>query len=206
MSDDKYIFKKFWISQLKKGSFADECLNVKNENVYRVNLIATVVSKFISEDNNYSAVVIDDGTSTIRAKAWRDDVAKFKNLEEGDLINIFAGVHSYQDEVYLSPSIIRKVSNPNWELHRLLELLKLRGKPDSSESAGGNKEDSKVKPPKNRVFMDLIRKLDTGHGAELNLLVEKSGLTKEQVIEIARTLMDEGDVYEPEPNKLKVLE
>ncbi|PIO00048.1 hypothetical protein COT72_02670 [archaeon CG10_big_fil_rev_8_21_14_0_10_43_11] len=273
---EKFVFKKYWLSQVKLGTYTGDCLTVEADRVYRVNTIATVVSKFVSDDNNYAAIILDDGSATIRAKAWKEDVNRFSRLDVGDLVNFFGNVREYEGEVYLAPAIITNIRNPNWEVARRLELVKLRGKPKDvlaranvvesdlpqtkadaiatkpavpqqiqeqkqvpgEQTPVSAKEASSAKPveqktpasaqksleepkaeqktpapvPKAeelvsaRQLVSVIRSLDAGHGADINLIIEKSGKTRDQVIAIVRNLMDKGDVYEPEPNKLKVLE
>jgi hypothetical protein len=253
---EKFVFKKYWLSQVKSGTYTGDYIDIEGDAVYRVNLIATVVSKFVSEDNNYAALVLDDGSATIRAKAWKDDVFRFSRLEVGDLVNFFGNVREYEGEVYLAPAIITNIRNPNWEIARRLELVKLRGRPKdvltrahvvesdlpqtkadaaaakpqaqpakpaaktgaqplSAAQTGSGKPVEKKAPaavPKAeelvsaKQMISLIRALDVGHGADLDLIIEKSGKSREHVIATMRSLMDKGDVYEPEPNKLKVLE
>ncbi len=212
--DDKYVFKRYWISQIKSGKHNGEYLDIGGSRVYRTNIMATVVSKFISEDNNYSAVVLDDGSATIRAKTWRDDTIKFRGLQNGDLLNIFGSVQYYNDEIYISPLIVSQVRNPNWEIVRKLELFKARGKPDITENESKSLESEEVKKESakkadgsnTKKVTEWIKKLDAGRGADIAIVIEKTSLTREEVIQAVRTLMDRGDVYEPEPNKLKVLE
>ncbi len=193
--DDKYIARKLWIKDIREGSWQGESLSVKQLNVFRVNLVATVVQKFSSEDGQYVFLVLDDTSETIRVKAWRRDVSKLREISEGDIVNIFGGVQEYQGEVYLSPIIIRKMENPNWELLRVAEL---------SRKAAAPVENEKPKPSVD--FKELIKKLDAGMGASLDDLIKVSGMTRDEVVSRLRILMNDGEVYEPEPKRLKVLE
>ncbi|MBR9679195.1 MAG: hypothetical protein GON13_02925 [Nanoarchaeota archaeon] len=192
--DDKYIAKKYWLKDLKSSVWKGECLEVGGDLVFRVNVVASVVQKFISEDGQYVFVVLDDGSETIRSKAWRRDVHKFRDVEIGDIINIFGGLQEYQGEVYLSPIIVRKVDG-NWELLRVLEL------------SDGNLVKKEVVEQKKVVDVKvLIKKLDTGKGAGFDELLKVSGLSNAELVSQVRVLMSDGEVYEPEPKRLKVLE
>ncbi len=89
----------------------------------RVRLLATIVDKFLSESGRFAAITLDDGTDTIRAKAF-NAVAVFDPLSAGDIVDFVGKVREYQGEIYLVPEIIRKIDDPNFELLRELEIRK----------------------------------------------------------------------------------
>jgi len=91
----------------------------------RVRIIATVVNKFLSESGKFAAITIDDGTDTIRAKVF-NAVSVLENINEGDDIDMIARIKEYQAELYLVPEVIQKVTDPNMEILRELELNKHR--------------------------------------------------------------------------------
>src|SRR4030042_3501748 len=62
------------------------------EKVSRVNLVATVTQKFLSDDGGYSSITIDDGTDAIMVKAFRETVPLFMGVEPGSLILIIGKV------------------------------------------------------------------------------------------------------------------
>ncbi len=96
------------------------------QEVLRVNLIATVVDKFVRDDGGYATLHLDDGTGIIRAKAWGDDVEDLDNYGEGDIVNVVGKVREYDEEIHVVPEIIRELDDPNWELVRELEILENR--------------------------------------------------------------------------------
>jgi len=96
------------------------------ENVEKVRVMATVVSKFISNDGNYSTLTLDDGTDTIRVKGWREDARTIDTFEVGDIIDVIASVREYDGEIYLSPLAMTKVEDPNFEPLRELEIFGIR--------------------------------------------------------------------------------
>ena len=87
----------------------------------RARILATVVDKFLSESGRYAAMTIDDGTDTIRAKAF-NAVSVFEPFAVGDLVDFVGKLREYQGEIYLVPEIIRKIDDPNYELLRELEI------------------------------------------------------------------------------------
>ncbi len=99
-----------------------------NEQLLRVNIMATIVDTFVRDDGGYATIHLDDGSETIRAKAWSEDVEEMKKFEVGELVNVIGKVREYEGEIHLVPEIIRAVENPNWELVRELEILEKRKK------------------------------------------------------------------------------
>lgn len=97
-----------------------------DQKILRINLIATVVDKFVRDDGGYATLSLDDGTETIRAKAWTEGVREMEEFEVGDLITVVGKVREYEGEIHLVPEVIRRVEDPNWELVRRLEILHQR--------------------------------------------------------------------------------
>ncbi|MEM2192302.1 MAG: OB-fold nucleic acid binding domain-containing protein, partial [Candidatus Hadarchaeales archaeon] len=97
------------------------------EEIIRARVLGTVVEKYVKEDSSYAAVRIDDGTGTIRVKAWKMAV-NLKNLNIGDVVDVIGRVGASEGEVYLSLELLSKVNDPNWELVRDLEIIRERRK------------------------------------------------------------------------------
>ena len=198
---------KLWLNNLNENSFVSSkedfessYLLLNEKKISRVNIIANVVSKFKSEDGNYCAITIDDSSAQVRLKTWREDTKILDNIDIGDIVSVIGKVKNYNNEIYILPEIVKKVS-PNDELLRKLELIKEYGSP---------KEDNlKEKEPEinyeeiNFASNDLRNKI-------LNLIEkyeEKSGITLEEIkLELHNNLNDinkvleellkEGQIYE----------
>lgn len=108
----------------KEGMEPSYVLTDLGQRVSRVNLLGTVVDKFMSEDGNYSSITIDDDSDSIRVKAFREDTNIFDNLKIGDLVMVIGKVREYADENYIIPEIVKKIANPNYEILHKLEVLK----------------------------------------------------------------------------------
>lgn len=91
--------------------------------VSRARVLATVVSKFVSEDKNFASVTLDDGTETMRAKSF-GTTKFFDNVNLGDSTDVIGKVRMYNDEIYIAPEIVIKITDPNFESLRRLELVK----------------------------------------------------------------------------------
>lgn len=92
------------------------------EKVSRVNLVASVMDKFLSEDGNYSTMTIDDGSESLRVKAFKEDVKLLEDIEVGDMVLVIGKLKEYNGEVYINAEVVKKV-NPNYESLRKLEIL-----------------------------------------------------------------------------------
>ncbi len=214
MAIQRLVAKKIWISNLagapyvKKEGFEPNYVEVNGNQISRVNVIATVVSKFVSEDGNYAALTLDDGTDTIRAKAFGPDVLKIKNVEVGKLVLFIGKVREYNDELYLSPEVIKEIDNPNWLIVRQLELGEPKVITKSDEPKAEQKEEVEemtIENPTDKVI-ELIKELDNGEGAEIEKIIEKMGLDETEVKNIIVGILKSGDIFEPRKGKLKVLE
>ncbi len=233
---------KIWISQInnskyvKREGFESNYIELGDKSISRVNIIATVVGKYISEDKNYAVITLDDSTDTIRVKGFGPDVKKIEKVDFGDLINIVGKIKEYNDERYLTPEIIVKVKNKNWLIVRALEIKKFiknltKKEPEfqTASSFEEEQEDEEIKSIKiekkevkeetkidedkkqeeesmSEKMISIIKELDSGKGASLKTIIEKSGLDEESAKTIIFNLLKSGDLFEPTKNMLKVLD
>lgn len=227
-----------WISDLiinsyikQEGKWESNYVLLKDTPISRVNIIATVISKFKSEDGSYIAVVVDDGTAGIRVKAWREDTATLEMIEVGNVVNLVGKVREFNEERYILPEIIKVLTNPNWELLRKLELLKRFGKPTfvkeekrevkvfKEMSASGPEllesptekifeeevfEESVEENPRQKILSTLI-KLDQPGGVETEVVIQESRVEESLAETILEDLVKEGQVFQPLPGKVKII-
>jgi RPA family protein len=225
------IAYKIWISELGSGPYVKQegfnpnYVEIKGKQVSRVQILGTVVGTFTSDDGNYGAITLDDGSDTIRAKAFGPDVVKIKNAEVGQLVRFVGKVKEYNDERYLAPDFATKVDDPNWvtvwklELGDAPEAVKATAEPmpettpaqtlaetqvkkvsaqDTTEQSSAGSEDLPN-------FAEIIAKLDTGDGAEIDKVIAESKLDESEAKLHIVDLLKQGEVYEPRKGKLKVL-
>ena len=134
---------KVWLSDLLKANANQQptqqqnqqqgtlAVSIHSKKVARINLIASVIDKFVSD--TYSFLTLDDGSTQIRLKTFGDDVAKLNNIETGDIILTIARLRTFNNELYLTPEIIKKVDGKNALLRRL-ELTLEYGKREAAIS------------------------------------------------------------------------
>lgn len=92
-------------------------------NVYRCSVIGNVVDKYVSNQKPYSNLTVDDGTGTIRLKAFADNAQTLMPFEIGDTIKTIGIIKFYNEELYIVPEIVVRVDT-KWLLVRKMELLR----------------------------------------------------------------------------------
>lgn len=227
----RFAARKARISDLINGKFAPEqkCVITSYAmKVSRARLVGVVVGKFVSEDKSYSSITIDDGTETIRSKAF-GSTKIFENIEIGDSIEIVGKTREYNGEIYITPEIAKKI-DVNAEMLTRLEILKncLEWKNKIEiikKNKGKDIEELKVslKNPSDEIdsvleflkipvqpkdqsretVMKIINDMDKGGGVRYADIFEKSDLPEKTVESVVGNLLEEGICYEPRPGILK---
>jgi RPA family protein len=201
------------------------------QKISRVNIVATVIDKFLSDDGNFSTITIDDGSEAIRVKTFREKTELIQEIEIGDLILVVGKVKEYNGEIYINGEVIRKLNNPNFENFRKLEILKelleqkkivdelngLKGKMKEQEleeyakkKYGIDKEtlsfiikELEVKEDYKPKIIKIIEDLDEGNGVEIGKILEISNLPENIIEREIEELLESGILFEPRPGVLK---
>jgi RPA family protein len=210
-------------------------ITAMGQKVSRINLIATVIDKFLSEDQNYATIRIDDETETIRVKAFKEGVKLLEGIELGDLVSIIGKLKEYNGEVYVNIEITKKITDANFETLRKLEILnevaeqkkavdeikELVDKMSEEElkgyvqdKFGMDEETLNVVRENLRVkkevdykpkILELIKSLDEGNGVEIVKIFELSDLPENVIESAINELLAKGILFEPKPAVLKVV-
>jgi len=186
--------------------------------ISRANLIGTVISKSDNPDQNFSSIDIDDKSSSISIRSF-EDKSIFDNVNIGDVVLLIGKPREYGGEKYIVLEIIKPV-NVKWLELRMLQLDSGSEKNDKDEITDDSKEkniedevkDETIKTA-DRVsdddypydtLINTIRDLDQGPGADFEEVIKKSEVKDAE--KMIMRLLEEGDVFEIKPGKLKVLE
>ena len=230
---------KVWIKDLvsseyvkEEGEWKPNYLKIRDKNVSRVNIIANIITTFKNPDNTYASLTLDDGSETIRVKAFRDDISLLENIKPGETILIIGRPREYQNEIYIIPEIIKTVTNPDWVKIRKLELMKLYGSPIKEERIEqASKQNSQItisKEPeefpeiKSFVEEEIIEDSpivsETSRQKILNTieksnesgisheeLLFKSDIPKEEAETAIQELLKEGEIYFPRAGFIKIV-
>jgi RPA family protein len=167
--------------------------------ISRVNLMGVIVSK-----EPAGGVLLDDGGGRILLRSFEGDI--FGGVDTGDLVIVIGRPRIYNEQKYVLPEIIRKI-DPKWGLYRQIQLEILRKKvrinPEKKENRVLIKEDAQ---PVNyfQKILEFIRDLDVGAGADIDEVAKRSGAPNADAL--IRKLIEEGEIFEIKPGKLKILE
>lgn len=115
---------KLRIRDLVEGTYDGKTVHTPFGKVSEARILGTLIDIFATDDESYMSLTVDDGTETVRIKAWRQDVEKLKKFSRGDFIDVVGKVREYNDEIYLTPELVSRVSPSRWVL-RELELMKI---------------------------------------------------------------------------------
>ncbi|RZD31990.1 MAG: hypothetical protein CXT77_01070 [uncultured DHVE6 group euryarchaeote] len=198
---------------LRQEGFNPSYIIIDENQVSRVNIIATIVSKYLTEDGNYCALTLDDGSETIRVKAFSAEVVNIKDIKVGSFVRFIGKVKHYNDETYLVPEVIKQGLDPNWLIVDHIEL----GKPEFKEveeipkTKSAPKEEPEVMEIKssdnpNTEIVKLINAHDSGDGAPMDDVMKNSKMDKNEAKDIILNLLKSGEVFEPKKGILKLLE
>jgi len=206
---------KLWISDINSakytktlGEFESNYIEFKDKKVSRVNLIVVVINKH--ERDNYSSLLIEDGSSQISVKSWNEDKKIIDKTNIGDVILLVGKIrqNNLNPTLFIQPEIIRKLDE-KWLLARKKELEKEHGAPEIVESKQDIREDElkieEVEVSDGSVrtqILNIIDKLDKDNGVSKEEIMNNVNSTK--TIETIEELLKEGEIFELN-NKYKLL-
>ncbi len=180
----------------------------EGKEISRVHIIAVIVS---FGEGLHAEAVLDDGTGKITARSF-DNPTYFSSFHLGDIVRIIGKVRAFNEQIYLIPEIIKKITNKQHiALHKLLlqqnheELLDNTPVSEITEQAVEEIliDDIEETPP-NPVdqILALIKAKDKGEG----VLIEKIASEIENGEKLIHALLESGNIFELRPGRVKVLE
>ena len=196
----KMLLKDINNSQVGEDGF----IEIGDKKIARVNVVGTVVSKFIAEDKKYGNLTIDDGTDTIRLRQF-DNLDLIENFEIGDIIRVIGRIRKYEDEIYIVPEIIKKIDE-KFEIMQKLEAIKHRAiinKPKEEEIIF---EEEVISGTPKEDILNKIKELDKGNGVDIEELAKALDIDEEILSETLNDMINDGDIYTPKAGKVKILE
>ena len=200
----RQVAHKVRVSDILNSIFAKDdasagYIKLNEVNVSRVNIIANVVYKS-GEEHNYNSALIDDGTGKIILRTF-ENTNIFSKVDVGDIALVIGRIREYNNERYILPEIVKKLEKIEW-----MNLRKIELKDNVIESNNKISEEivgEAVQKIDEEVYI-LIKKLDNGDGVSIeDVMKESSNPNAEKII---NRLLENGDVFEIKPGKLKVLE
>lgn len=180
----------------------------------RVNVVATVLIK--ETMGNITNILVDDGTGQAVLRFF-ELLPAIEQVGVGKVILVVGKPRKYNQEVYLSPEII-KIVHSSWLQVRKKELQQEITKSSLEKAPSmqlpemaptGGISGILVEPvvrdealPKIKL-MGLIREMDSGRGVLIEELLEKSSLPETE--HLLEKLLKSGELFQNTPGKVKVL-
>jgi RecG-like helicase len=174
-------------------------LDIDDKKVVRVNLVGNIVERYDSGgDKKYCFFVLDDGSGQIKLKSFGDDILKFESVSQGQTVIIIGIVRYWNNEVYVSPEIIRE-EDPKYLLLRKLEIEKDRCK--VVDPLGRDK----IAAVKDKILSTIKNAEDDG-GIEIDkIIVSLREISPVIINQEVQKFLEEGIVFEPRPGKVRYL-
>jgi hypothetical protein len=150
-------------------------------------------------DKQESNLAVDDGTHIISVRSF-DPVPVYAQV--GDMVHVVGRPREYNGERYLVLEICKRIKNPAWVQYRKRELEQLYGKVTQAPKTPIPVEVDAKNPFE--TIVGKIRELDHGTGADVDEVIAAAGLPDAN--KLLQTLMEEGEIFEIKPGRVKVLE
>ncbi len=170
-------------------------LELGSTNVVRTNLIANIIEKYIQEgEKKYASLTLDDGYGQIKLKAFGDDVDKLSQFNQGDTILVIGLLRTWNNEIYLTPEIIKK-KEPSFLLVRKLEIESSMPKSLARDQLIALKD----------KLVQQLKDAEKDGGLDIESLILNLKEPPEIINQEIKKLLEEGIAYEPRPGRLRYL-
>ena len=170
-------------------------LDFGDKQIVRANIIANIVDKFVQEgEKKFGSLTLDDASGQIKVKAFGDDVEIFTDYNQGDTVLVIGLVRAWNNEIYLTPDIIKK-KEPSYLLLRKLEV-----EADMPKTL----EKPQLSAMKDRI-LDMIKTAEKDGGVEIDKIILELKEHPDLINQEVKRLLEEGIAYEPRPGKLRWL-
>ncbi len=191
---------KLRIGQILSGKVVMEneklkSLDLNNKQVVRANIIANVTDKYLQEgEKKFGSITLDDGSGQIKVKTFGDYVEKFTPLLQGDTILLVGLLKTWNNEVYLTPEIIKK-KDPSYLLLRKLEV-----EADMPKTI----EKTQLTAMKDKILV-MVKDAESSGGVDIDKIILELKEHPEIINQEIKRLLEDGIAYEPRPGKLRYL-
>lgn len=177
---------------IQEGKFL--FLELGENKIVRVNLLANVVDKFVNDgEKKYASLTLDDASGQIKLKSFGDDINLVKDIVQGDSLQIIGNVREYNNELYIMPEIVKKVE-PKWLLVRKLEIQKSR-----------KDMPAKTNLPLRDLILEKIKNGEKEGGVDIDNLIMEIEASADLINQEVKKVLEDGLVYEPRPGRLRYL-
>ncbi|MBX4212343.1 hypothetical protein KW787_02720 [Candidatus Pacearchaeota archaeon] len=163
--------------------------------VVRVNVIANIIDKYIQDgEKKFGSITLDDASGQIKVKVFGEEIEKFKELNQGDTLLIVGLLRGWNNEIYITPEIIKK-KEPSYLLVRKLEL-------DADQPKFLDK--TTLLAVKDKII-GMVKEAEKDGGIQIDKIILDLKEPPEVINQEIKKLLEDGVAYEPRPGKLRYL-
>ncbi|MDO8563631.1 MAG: OB-fold nucleic acid binding domain-containing protein [Nanoarchaeota archaeon] len=170
-------------------------LDLNGKQIVRANIIANITDKYLQEgEKKFGSITLDDGSGQIKAKTFGDDVERFTNLQQGDTVLVIGLLRSWNNEVYLTPEIIKN-KEPSYLLLRKLEV---------EAELPKTIDKSQLTQMKDKI-LSMVKEAESLGGIDIDKIILELKEHPDVINQEIKRLLEDGIAYEPRPGKLRYL-
>ncbi len=170
-------------------------LELGNLKIVRVNVVANVIDKFMSEgEKKFATLTLDDASGQINVKTFGQEVESFNELSQGQTLMIIGVLRIFNNELYILPKIIKSI-DPRYLLIRKLEIEKAMPKEVKKEELLAVKDQ----------LIARVKEEEKNEGIDTEKLIMEINANPEMINQEIRRLLEEGVIYEPRPGRVRYL-
>ena len=152
----------------------------------------------MSEGEDSLSFLLDDGSGNITVRMFEKPD---QNHSLGDMVRIIGRVRETGNSIYVVPELIKKIDKKWYNVHNLeLKLLKRTAKKLPVEPEA----DEAMETGPYQKILNVITILDKGEGVDVQEVV--NNIKIDNCENIVQNLIEEGEVFEISPGKVKILE
>jgi len=185
---------------IKRPGWEPSGILTKQGEVSRVHLMGVVVS--LAREENSISLLLDDGSGNIVIRIF-DNTILPENISLGSLVSVVGKPREWNNSKYIVPEHIKLVQDKRWyEVHQ--KQIKLFKKTNSIKLPVDKNEESSTEIGPYQKILNTVAILDKGKGASVEEII--SNLNLQGTDKIIQALIEEGEVFEISPGRVKVLE
>lgn len=190
--DGDYVQREGWNPNFIRTAYGE---------VSRANVMAVVTQEL---DDGY---LLDDGSGQMKMKTFEEKA----KINIGTPVQVIGRPRVYAGELFLNYEIVKKI-DPAWLEFRKEELKSMNPVVESPQNkiVEAEGEEVHVKTSSENIFtkvIDMIRSFDKnngGQGADVGAVIAE--LEDSETEHVVNSLLEEGEIFEIRPGRVKVLE
>ena len=202
----------------EEGEWQPNYILHHTKKIARANILGVVIGK---EDSQFGSLRIDDGSGQIVVRSFENNPG-LQSSQTGSLVLVVGRPREYLQERYLVAEIVRELSDKTWFEIRKKETngaaptsatpdVETAPKPTLPTSTTPKAATPPTTPAPSptteadpEVICTIIKEKDDGAGADMQEIVEH--LQRPDAEDIVKRMLAQGELFEVQPGKIKVLE